>query len=151
MSAPTGRPGTLDQQLCFAIYSANAAIHRMYRPHLSKLGLTYPQYITLLALWERDDVTVGELGKRLFLETNTLTPLLKRLEAVGHLTRTRDPRDERVVRVRLTHGGRALQGEASDALSCIHTLAEEAGTDLDVWIEALAALREQALEAAKAT
>ncbi len=102
-SAPnTPDLATLDDQLCFAIYSANTAINRMYRPYLSKLGLTYPQYIALLALWETDDVTVGALGKRLYLDTNTLTPLLKRLEGMGHLTRTRDPRDERVVRIRLT-------------------------------------------------
>ena len=78
-SAPnTPDLATLDDQLCFAIYSANTAINRMYRPYFSKLGLTYPQYIALLALWETDDVTVGALGKRLFLDTNTLTPLLKR-------------------------------------------------------------------------
>jgi len=139
---------TLDNQLCFAIYSANTAIHRMYRPHLSRLGLTYPQYITLLALWEADDITVGALGKRLFLDTNTLTPLLKRLEGMGHLTRTRDRVDERVVRLRLTDQGRALKADAEQALACIHALADSAHVELQPWIEALTALRTQALKRA---
>jgi DNA-binding MarR family transcriptional regulator len=146
---PKPTPATLDDQLCFAIYSANAAINRMYRPHLSKLGLTYPQYIALLALWETDDVTVGALGKRLFLDTNTLTPLLKRLETMGHLTRTRDKADERVVRIRLTDQGRALQAEAADALACVHALAQEANVDLKPWIEALGQLRSEALKLAQ--
>jgi DNA-binding MarR family transcriptional regulator len=140
---------TLDDQLCFAIYSANTAINRMYRPYLNKLGLTYPQYIALLALWETDDVTVGALGKRLYLDTNTLTPLLKRLEGMGHLTRTRDSRDERVVRIRLTDQGRALQAQATDALACVHAMASEDDIDLKPWIDALNHLRSQALKKAQ--
>ncbi|BCP53057.1 MarR family transcriptional regulator [Kaistia sp. 32K] len=102
----------LDRMLCFAIYSANGAFNRAYRPLLDKLGLTYPQYLVLLTLREHGDQTVGEIGARIFLESNTLTPLLKRLEAAGHLVRRRDTADERQVRVALTDQGRSLLGDA---------------------------------------
>jgi DNA-binding MarR family transcriptional regulator len=95
--------------LCFAIYSANLAYGRAYKPILQELGLTYTQYIAIVALWEEDDQTVGGLGERLFLESNTLTPILKKLEAMGYLGRQRDPADERQVRVRLTEAGRRLR------------------------------------------
>ena len=97
--------------LCFAVYSANLAFGRAYRPLLEKLGLTYTQYVALVALWEQDDQTVGELGEKLFLESNTLTPILKKLEATGYVERGRDPADERQVRVKLTPRGRDLQRE----------------------------------------
>lgn len=102
----------LDDFLCFAVYSASHAFNRLYRPLLDRLGLTYPQYLTLVALWEADDRTVGELGRRLGLESSTLTPLLKRLEVLGLVSRARDPRDERQVRIRLTDPGRALEAAA---------------------------------------
>lgn len=103
----------LDHMLCFAIYSANGAFNRAYRPLLDKLGLTYPQYLVLMALGEAEGgLTVGEIGGRVFLESNTLTPLLKRLEAAGHLVRRRDTGDERQVRVSLTDTGRALLQDA---------------------------------------
>jgi DNA-binding MarR family transcriptional regulator len=103
----------LDHMLCFAIYSANGAFNRAYRPLLDKLGLTYPQYLVLMALGEAEGgLTVGEIGGRVFLESNTLTPLLKRLEAAGHLIRRRDTGDERQVRVSLTEAGRALLHDA---------------------------------------
>lgn len=102
----------LDQMLCFAIYSANGAFNRAYRPMLDRLGLTYPQYLVLMALGETDGLTVGEIGARVFLESNTLTPLLKRLEAAGHVVRRRDAADERQVRVSLTDPGRALLQDA---------------------------------------
>ena len=102
----------LDQLLCFAIYSANGAFNRAYRPMLDKLGLTYPQYLVLLALGEADGLTVGEIGSRVFLESNTLTPLLKRLEAAGNVVRRRDSADERQVRVSLTDQGRSLLQDA---------------------------------------
>ena len=102
----------LDDFLCFAIYSANLAMNRIYKPVLDDLGLTYPQYIVLVALYERDDQTVGGLGDKLFLDSSTLTPLLKRMEATGHLTRQRDPEDERQVRVRLTPQGRSVRERA---------------------------------------
>ena len=102
----------LDDFLCFAIYSANLAMNRLNKPMLDKLGLTYPQYIVLVALYEQDDQTVSGLGDKLFLDSSTLTPLLKRMEAMGHLTRQRDPEDERQVRVRITPQGRSVREQA---------------------------------------
>ena len=96
----------LDDFLCFAVYSANLALNRLNKPVLDELGLTYPQYLVLVVLYEQDNQTVSALGDKLFLDSSTLTPLLKRLEALGHLTRQRDPEDERQVRVRLTPRGR---------------------------------------------
>ena len=102
----------LDHPLCFAMYAASLAMTRRYQPLLTELGLTYPQYIALLALWEQDDVTVSALGERLALDSGTLTPLLKRMEAAGWVVRERDADDERRVRVRLTPSGRALRQRA---------------------------------------
>ena len=102
----------LDDFLCFAIYSTNLAVNRLNKPVLDELGLTYLQYIVLVALYEQDDQTVGGLGDKLFLDSSTLTPLLKRLETMGHLTRQRDPEDERQVRVRLTPQGRSMRERA---------------------------------------
>ena len=109
----------LDDFLCFAVYSASHAFSRVYKPMLDQLGLTYPQYLVMVALWEADDQTVGALGDRLSLESNTLTPLLKRLEAAGYVRRDRDPRDERQVRVSLTATGRDLRAEAAKVPACI--------------------------------
>ncbi|GJJ02788.1 hypothetical protein RugamoR64_33260 [Duganella rhizosphaerae] len=95
--------------LCFSIYSANLAFGRAYRPILDELGLTYTQYIAIIALWEQDGQTVTSLGEKLFLESNTLTPILKKLEVMGYLRRARDPGDERQVLVSLTDAGRALR------------------------------------------
>ena len=102
----------LSDYLCFAIYSANLAFGKAYKPILEKLGLTYTQYITTIALWEEDHQTVSGLGEKLFLESNTLTPILKKLEAMGYLERQRDPEDERQVRVSLTKTGRRLREKA---------------------------------------
>ena len=102
----------LDQQLCFALYSTSLAMTKLYKPLLAPLGLTYPQYLALLVLWERDGCSVGELGERLFLDSGTLTPLLKRMEASGWLTRARAAEDERRVVVHLTAEGRALRQKA---------------------------------------
>ena len=104
----------LDDFLCFAIYSTNLAVQRLQKPVLDELGLTYLQYIVLVALYEQDDQTVGGLGDKLFLDSSTLTPLLKRLEAMGHLTRQRDPEDERQVRLRITPQGRSVRERALD-------------------------------------
>jgi len=102
--------------LCFAVYSANLAFGRAYRPILDKLGLTYTQYVTLVALGEGEDQRVGDLGDRLFLESNTLTPILKKLEQLGLVERRRDPADERQVRVNMTPAGRRLRHQVeSDA------------------------------------
>jgi DNA-binding MarR family transcriptional regulator len=95
--------------LCFAVYSANLAFGRAYKPILEELGVTYTQWITIVALWEEDRQTVSALGERLFLESNTLTPILKKLEAMGYLRRQRDKQDERQVVVTLTEAGRQLR------------------------------------------
>ena len=99
--------------LCFAVYSANLAFGRAYKPILDQVGLTYPQYITIVALWEEDNQTVGSLGEKLFLESNTLTPLLKKLEAMGYVRRQRAAADERQVVVSLTDAGRRLREKIS--------------------------------------
>ncbi len=105
--------------LCFAIYSTGHAFNRVYKPLLDELGLTYPQYLVMVALWAEDGQTVGQLGDKLFLESSTLTPLLKRLEALGHLSRKRDPEDERQVRLRLTDQGAGLRKKARDVGGCV--------------------------------
>jgi len=102
----------LDNFLCFAIHSTAHAIQRANKPQLEALGLTYPQYLVMVVLWMQDDQTVGSIGERLFLESSTLTPLLKRLETTGYVRRVRDAADERQVRVRLTEAGRALREKA---------------------------------------
>jgi MarR family transcriptional regulator, organic hydroperoxide resistance regulator len=103
----------LDNQLCFALYRATRAVQRGYAPHLAELDLTYPQYLTMLVLWEADaPLTVGTIGDRLHLDSGTLTPLLKRLEETGYLERRRDPSDERRVNIALTPEGRALRDRA---------------------------------------
>lgn len=99
----------LSDFLCFAIYSANLAYGRAYKPILEELGLTYTQYIAIVSLWEEDNQTVSGLGEKLFLESNTLTPILKKLEGMGYLRRQRDPADERQVLVSLTEAGRRLR------------------------------------------
>jgi len=102
----------LDQQFCFAVYACSREITKLYHPLLKDLGITYTQYITLLALWEKDRVPVKELGRRLYLDSGTLTPLLKKLETSGYVTRSRDPNDERSVLIELTEKGRALEAQA---------------------------------------
>ena len=102
----------LDKQLCFALYSANLAMGKLYRGLLRELDLTYPQYLVMLVLWERDGLTVSAIGERLFLDSATLTPLLKRLEVAGRVSRRRDSGDERQVIVALTEAGRALKAQA---------------------------------------
>ncbi|RZA32952.1 MAG: MarR family transcriptional regulator [Lysobacteraceae bacterium] len=109
-----GDPGVkkLDEFLCFAIYSTNLALGKAYKPILDELGLTYTQYIAIVALWEQDEQTVTSLGEKLFLESNTLTPILKKLEAMGYVRRRRDPQDERQVRIGLTEAGHRLRVSA---------------------------------------
>src|ERR1700736_6601691 len=100
----------LEDYLCFAVYSANLPLHRLLKPLLDEVGLTYPQYLVLIALYDDDHQTVGGLGDKLFLDSSTLTPLLKRMEAMGYVVRQRDPQDERQVRIRLTPPQRAREG-----------------------------------------
>jgi len=109
----------LDNQLCFALYSASLAMTKLYKPLLDELGLTYPQYLAMLVLWERDGLIVSELGERLFLDSGTLTPLLKRLEAAGLVARIRDVQDERRVHVSLTAAGRKLKARAQRIPGCV--------------------------------
>ena len=109
----------LDNQLCFAVYSASLAMTKLYKPLLEKLNLTYPQYLVMLVLWERDGLMVSELGERLSLDSGTLTPLLKRLEASGLVARIRDVADERRVHVSLTAAGRRLKARAASVPACL--------------------------------
>lgn len=109
----------LDHQLCFALYSASLAMTKLYKPLLEDIGLTYPQYLAMLVLWEQDGVTVSELGERLYLDSGTLTPLLKRLEAADLVTRLRDAQDERRVLIRLTAAGRKLKTRAARIPACV--------------------------------
>lgn len=110
---------TPPDMICFALYSAAHAMQQAYKPLLDDLGLTYPQYLVLMALWAQDGQTVGEIGRQVQLELNTLTPLLKRLESQGLVNRRRDDRDERQVRIVLTEAGRALQQRAEPITACI--------------------------------
>ena len=109
----------LDHQLCFALYSASLAMTKLYKPMLDELGLTYPQYLALLALWEQDGLTVSDLGERLHLDSGTLTPLLKRLETAGLLSRLRDVQDELRVLIRLTAAFRQLKKRDARIPGCI--------------------------------
>lgn len=109
----------LDNQLCFALYSASLAMTKLYKPLLDELGLTYPQYLVMLVLWEGDGLMVSELGQRLCLDSGTLTPLLKRLESTGLLSRMRDAEDERRVRIQLTAAGRKLKARAAKVPGCV--------------------------------
>lgn len=110
--APANDPLRLDRQVCFPLYAATNLINRLYTPVLRPLGLTYPQYLVLLVLWEEQPQTVGALGIRLYLDSGTLTPLLKRMEAAGLIARRRDPADERRVLVTLTEEGQVRRTEA---------------------------------------
>jgi len=110
---------SLDEFLCFSIYSTGHAFNQLYRPLLDKLDLTYPQYLVMVSLWGGDGQTVKELGAQLSLDSSTLTPLLKRLEARGYLSRRRDTQDERQVRLVLTPEGRALQQRAREIPACV--------------------------------
>ncbi|WP_230482945.1 MarR family winged helix-turn-helix transcriptional regulator [Sphingomonas sp. Leaf21] len=142
-------PWPLDDQLCFALYAANMAMQRTYKPMLDQLGLTYPQYLALHVLWEEDGRTIGAIAQRLGLESSTVTPLIKRLEASGQVTRERDPQDERQVRVRLTTAGAALREQCG-------CMGEEIIARSGMAIEELQALRgevralRQALEQSEA-
>ncbi|HYP83524.1 MarR family transcriptional regulator [Variovorax sp.] len=109
----------LDNQLCFAVYSASLAMTRLYKPLLEPLGLTYPQYLVMLVLWEQDGLMVSELGHRLSLDSGTLTPLLKRLEASGFVDRRRDASDERRVHIHLSPAGRRLKSRAARLPACL--------------------------------
>lgn len=114
----------LDNQLCFALYSTSLAMTKIYKPLLADLGLTYPQYLVMLVLWQQDRVTVSSIGERLFLDSGTLTPLLKRLEAAGLIARLRDVTDERRVHITLTAAGRELKTQAAAVPRCVAAAAQ---------------------------
>lgn len=133
----TAKTLPLPQQVCFALYSANNAMMRLYRPLLQPFDLTYPQYVVLLALWQQDNISLGQLGAATLFDSGTLTPLVKKLEQKGWLQRVSDASDERVKKVLLTAAGRALEAEVATvmpALRCQVALPESQ----------LLALREQA-------
>jgi len=109
----------LDNQLCFALYSTSLAMTKLYKPLLEELGLTYPQYLAMLVLWEQDGLTVSELGERLYLDSGTLTPLLKRMETAGLVSRIRAVQDERRVHITLSPAGRKLKAKAAKIPGCI--------------------------------
>jgi MarR family transcriptional regulator, organic hydroperoxide resistance regulator len=109
----------LDNQLCFALYSTSLAMTKLYKPLLEELGLTYPQYLAMLVLWEQDGLMVSELGERLYLDSGTLTPLLKRMETAGLVSRIRAVEDERRVHITLTAAGRKLKTRAAKIPGCI--------------------------------
>ena len=113
MAAETHDPLPLDAQLCFSLYSTTIAVNRLYKPMLDKLGVTYPQYLVLSTLWEKDGQTISAIAERLALEPSTITPLMKRLEAAHFVSRLRNPEDERQVQVHLTDLGRKLRSEVS--------------------------------------
>lgn len=114
-------PLPLDKYICFALYSANHAMHSVYKDLLKDVGLTYPQFLAMTVLWEKNNVPVGAITSKLQLDTNTLTPLLKRLETMGLITRTRNTRDERQVILKLTRKGRALQKKTEEFSTCIQS------------------------------
>ena len=149
-AAPLSPASELDALLCFAVHSTGFAFNRIYRRPLQRLGLTYPQYLAMVALWEEDGVTVGRLAERLSLDTSTLTPLLKRLEASKLLTRRRSEADERRVMVALTEQGRAMQQEAAGVTRCIMESAGLSADDLARLTREIRTLRGNLEGAAKA-
>jgi DNA-binding MarR family transcriptional regulator len=148
---PNAKPPTLthkhalqlDHQLCFALYSASLAMTKLYKPLLAELGLTYPQYLALLALWERDGLQVSELGARLFLDSGTLTPLLKRLESAGLVRRQRSGDDERRVHIHLTTSGLALKARAARVPGCMLQATQCSLGEVDELTQRIQALRDR--------
>jgi DNA-binding MarR family transcriptional regulator len=133
----------LDSQICFAIYSATHAFNRVYKPLLDQLGLTYPQYLVMLVLWERDGVPLKDIGERLFLDSGTLTPLLKRLEAAQLIKRSRSTEDERQVLIALTPRGQALKEKAKSVPQSIVAASACSIAELSSMKSEIVALRDQ--------
>ncbi|WOH81748.1 MarR family transcriptional regulator [Bradyrhizobium sp. BEA-2-5] len=133
----------LDNQICFAVYSAAHAFNRVYKPLLDRLGLTYPQYLVMLVLWERDDVPVKDIGEKLFLDSGTLTPLLKRLEAAELIRRTRSTEDERVVLIALTPQGHVLREKARAVPQSILAASDCSVSELVAMKDEIVALRDR--------
>jgi DNA-binding MarR family transcriptional regulator len=139
----------LDHQICFAVYSTAHAFNRVYKPLLDRLGLTYPQYLVMLVLWERDGIPLRDIGERLFLDSGTLTPLLKRLEKAHLIKRTRSSADERQVLIALTPQGQALQERAKALPQSILAATACSVTELTTIKNELVALRDRLNEAAE--
>ena len=138
----------LDNQLCFAVYSTSLAMTRLYKPLLDELGLTYPQYLAMLVLWEKDGLMVSEIGERLSLDSGTLTPLLKRLETAGLVARVRDVQDERRVHITLTAAGRKLKTRAAHVPECLMAAAQCSVPELISLTQQIQALRDRIKKAA---
>lgn len=132
----------LDNQLCFALYSTSLMMTKVYKPLLQELGLTYPQYLTMMVLWEDDGITVGDVSSRLLTDPGSVTPLLKRLEAEGLLKRTRSSVDERVVELFLTDKGLTLRERAKAIPTCILSASEQSMAELSTLKDELIALRD---------
>src|SRR5882757_11415479 len=139
----TDLPLLLGNQLCFAIYSTAHAFNRVYKPLLKRLGLTYPQYLVMLVLWERDGLPVRDIGGRLFLDSGTLTPLLKRLEAAHLVKRTRSTEDERQVLIALTSQGQALKNKAREVPHAILAASACTVAELSAMKDEIVALRDR--------
>ena len=137
----------LDNQLCFALYSTSLAMTRVYKPLLDDIGLTYPQYLAMLVLWEKDGLTVSALGERLCLDSGTLTPLLKRLESSGLIARVRDVEDERRVHITLTSAGRKLKTKAAKIPGCILSASQCSIPELNALVQQVQGLRGRLLAA----
>ncbi|MBV8924825.1 MAG: MarR family transcriptional regulator [Bradyrhizobium sp.] len=151
-STAADQPLKLDNQICFAVYSAAHAFNRVYKPLLDRLGLTYPQYLVMLVLWERDgvalkDLALKDIGKRLFLDSGTLTPLLKRLEAAQLVKRTRNSEDERQVLIALTAQGQALKEKARSVPISILAASACSAAELTAMKNEIVALRDRLNEA----
>ena len=133
----------LDNQLCFALYSTSLAMTRVYKPLLDEIGLTYPQYLAMLVLWEEDGLMVSALGERLYLDSGTLTPLLKRLESSGLIARLRAVEDERRVHITLTAAGRKLKAKAAKIPGCILSASQCSMPELMALTQQVQALRDR--------
>lgn len=140
------RSPLLDEQFCFALYSTSLAMNKVYRKLLRKLGLTYSQYLVMLVLWEGDGVTVSDIGARLFLDSATLTPLLKRLEMSGLITRSRSANDERQVVISLTEEGWKIQGAAAEIYNSVLCATDCSPGELTMIKEQLESLRAKLLK-----
>ena len=133
----------LDNQLCFALYSTSLAMTKVYKPLLGEIGLTYPQYLAMLVLWEKDGLMVSELGEKLYLDSGTLTPLLKRMEALGLIARIRDVEDERRVHITLTSAGRKLKARAVNIPACILSASQCSIPEITALTKQVQALRQR--------
>ncbi|MBP6718254.1 MAG: MarR family transcriptional regulator [Rhodoferax sp.] len=131
----------LDNQLCFALYSTSLAMTKVYKPLLDRLGLTYPQYLVMLLLWEQDEVKVSALGERLYLDSGTLTPLLKRMQVSGLVVRNRSQEDERRVLISLTDAGRQLKVKAAQVPGCVVSATHVPVSELMALTQQVQALR----------